>query len=78
MEIYFLCELQHCVTSLSGHCISIISLAFLGHHQQANECLHLLADGGIRENYESRCLESLCSYQSSSQHVAGLSVIPLS
>lgn len=78
MEISFLCELQHCVTSLSGHCISIISLAFLGHHQQANECLHLLADGGICENYESRCLESLCSYQSLSQHVAGLSVIPLS
>lgn len=30
MEISFLCELQHCVTSLSGHCVSIISLAFLG------------------------------------------------
>ena len=78
MEIFFLCELQHCVTSLSGHCVSIISLAFLGHRQQANELLHLLADGGICENYESRCLEYLCFYQSLSQHVAGLSVIPLS
>lgn len=46
MGIFFLSDLQYCVTSLSGHCISLISLTFLGHPQKANELLHLIADGG--------------------------------
>lgn len=53
MGISFLYELQHCVTCLIGHCVSIISVTFPGHPQQANELLHLLADGEICKNDEN-------------------------